>query len=122
MVEVFGEERGSLQFRKVAPWYAKRFGPVKPFNSAVVRISSRDRIRARSCPTTSNGANNSPMILESFSWERYPVAPNGCFFHGGRRRLPDKTKKSNRCSQGPGGSLVTHLVRSIPIHLLSGEL
>jgi tRNA-dihydrouridine synthase B len=24
MVEVFGEERGSLQFRKVAPWYAKR--------------------------------------------------------------------------------------------------
>ena len=42
MVEVFGEERGSLQFRKVAPWYSKRFGPVKPFNSAVVRISSRD--------------------------------------------------------------------------------
>jgi nifR3 family TIM-barrel protein len=42
MVEVFGEERGSVQFRKVAPWYAKRFGPVKPFNSAVVRISSRE--------------------------------------------------------------------------------
>jgi len=41
MVEVFGEERGSLQFRKVAPWYAKRFGPVKPFNLAMVRISSR---------------------------------------------------------------------------------
>ena len=41
MVEVFGEERGSLQFRKVAPWYAKRFGPVKPFTNAVVRISSR---------------------------------------------------------------------------------
>ena len=42
MVEVFGEERGSLQFRKVAPWYSKRFGPVKPFNNAVVRISSRE--------------------------------------------------------------------------------
>lgn len=41
MVEVFGEDRGSLQFRKIAPWYAKRFGPVKPFNNAVVRISSR---------------------------------------------------------------------------------
>ena len=41
MVEIFGEERGSLQFRKVAPWYAKRFGPVKPFNLAMVRISSR---------------------------------------------------------------------------------
>lgn len=41
MVDVFGEERGSLQFRKVAPWYSKRFGPVKPFNTAVVKISSR---------------------------------------------------------------------------------
>ena len=41
MVEVFGEDRGSLHFRKVAPWYAKRFGPVKPFNNAIVRISSR---------------------------------------------------------------------------------
>jgi nifR3 family TIM-barrel protein len=41
MVEVFGEDRGSVTFRKVAPWYAKRFGPVKPFNQAIVRISSR---------------------------------------------------------------------------------
>ena len=41
MVEVFGEDRGSLQFRKVAPWYSKRFGR-STFNSAVVRISSRD--------------------------------------------------------------------------------
>ena len=42
MIEVFGEDRGSVQFRKVAPWYAKRFGPVKPFNNAIVRISSRE--------------------------------------------------------------------------------
>jgi nifR3 family TIM-barrel protein len=42
MVEVFGEERGSIMFRKVAPWYAKRFGPAKPFNKAVVQISSRE--------------------------------------------------------------------------------
>ncbi|MDA1046918.1 MAG: tRNA dihydrouridine synthase DusB [Verrucomicrobia bacterium] len=41
MVEVFGENRGSVTFRKVAPWYAKRFGPVKLFNQAMVRISSR---------------------------------------------------------------------------------
>jgi hypothetical protein len=27
-------------FRKVAPWYAKRFGPAKPFNKAIVQISS----------------------------------------------------------------------------------
>ncbi len=42
MVEVFGEDRGSIMFRKVAPWYAKRFGPTKPFNKAVVQIKSRE--------------------------------------------------------------------------------
>ncbi len=42
MFEVFGENRGSVMFRKVAPWYAKRFGPAKPFNKAVVQISTRE--------------------------------------------------------------------------------
>ncbi len=42
MIEVFGENRGSVMFRKVAPWYAKRFGPAKPFNKAVVQIKSRE--------------------------------------------------------------------------------
>ena len=42
MLEVFGEKRGCLMFRKVAPWYAKRFGPVKPFNKRVVLISTRN--------------------------------------------------------------------------------
>ena len=42
MVEVFGEDRGSIMFRKVAPWYAKRFGPAKPFNKSVVQIKSRE--------------------------------------------------------------------------------
>ena len=46
MIEVFGEERGCVMFRKVAPWYAKRFGPAKPFNKAVVRISTRDEFNA----------------------------------------------------------------------------
>jgi tRNA-dihydrouridine synthase B len=41
MVEIFGEEPGCIMFRKVAPWYAKRFGPVSEFNKHVVRISSR---------------------------------------------------------------------------------
>ena len=40
MIAVFGENRGSIMFRKVAPWYAKRFGPAKPFNKAIVQISS----------------------------------------------------------------------------------
>src|SRR5256714_7793944 len=41
MVETFGEEHGCRMFRKVAPWYAKRFGPVSEFNKGVVRISSK---------------------------------------------------------------------------------
>jgi len=41
MVEVFGEEHGCRMFRKVAPWYAKRFGPANEFNKKVVRISSK---------------------------------------------------------------------------------
>jgi tRNA-dihydrouridine synthase B len=41
MVEVFGEEHGCRLFRKVAPWYAKRFGPANEFNKRVVLISSR---------------------------------------------------------------------------------
>ena len=41
MVEVFGEELGCRMFRKVAPWYAKRFGPAAEFNKRVVRIATR---------------------------------------------------------------------------------
>lgn len=41
MIEVFGEARGCRMFRKVAPWYAKRFGPANEFNKRVVLISSR---------------------------------------------------------------------------------
>ena len=40
MVEVFGEEHGCRMFRKVAPWYAKRFGPASEFNKRAVLISS----------------------------------------------------------------------------------
>jgi tRNA-dihydrouridine synthase B len=40
-IEFFGEERGCVLFRKVIPWYAKRFGPSSEFKKAAVRISSR---------------------------------------------------------------------------------
>jgi tRNA-dihydrouridine synthase B len=40
MVEVFGEVLGCRMFRKVAPWYSKRFGPANEFNKNVVRIST----------------------------------------------------------------------------------
>jgi tRNA-dihydrouridine synthase B len=41
MVEIFGEELGCRMFRKVAPWYAKRFGPCHEFNKQVVQVSTR---------------------------------------------------------------------------------
>ncbi len=41
MVEVFGEQLGCRMFRKVAPWYSKRFGPAAEFNRHAVQISTR---------------------------------------------------------------------------------
>jgi len=41
MIGVFGEQRGCRMFRKIAPWYAKRFGPCREFNKRVVQVSTR---------------------------------------------------------------------------------
>ncbi|MBI4326342.1 MAG: tRNA dihydrouridine synthase DusB [Chloroflexi bacterium] len=41
MIEVFGEPHGCRMFRKVAPWYSKRFGPANVFNKQVVTLASR---------------------------------------------------------------------------------
>lgn len=41
MIQVFGEEHGCRMFRKVGPWYAKRFGPANEFNKRVVLIANR---------------------------------------------------------------------------------
>lgn len=41
MVEVFGERLGCMMFRKIAPWYAKRFGPAVEFKKKVVMIATR---------------------------------------------------------------------------------
>ena len=40
MVEVFGEVHACRMFRKVAPWYSKRFGPSSEFNKKVVLLTS----------------------------------------------------------------------------------
>ena len=37
-IEFYGEEHGARLFRKVAPWYAKRFGPAKPFKRSIITI------------------------------------------------------------------------------------
>ena len=41
MIEVFGEELGCRMFRKVAPQYARRFGPASEFNKPIVLVASR---------------------------------------------------------------------------------
>jgi len=41
MIEVFGEEHGCRMFRKVGPWYSKRFGPANDFNKKIVTLTSR---------------------------------------------------------------------------------
>jgi len=41
MLAVFGEELACRMFRKVAPWYARRFGPANEFNKHVVLVSTR---------------------------------------------------------------------------------
>jgi nifR3 family TIM-barrel protein len=41
MIEIFGEELGCRMFRKVAPMYSRRFGPVSEFNKRAVLVSTR---------------------------------------------------------------------------------
>lgn len=41
MIHVFGESLGCRMFRKVAPWYSKRFGPANLFNKRVVLLSTK---------------------------------------------------------------------------------
>lgn len=41
MIEVFGETHGCRMFRKIGPWYARRFGPSNFFNQRVVRLQTR---------------------------------------------------------------------------------
>jgi tRNA-dihydrouridine synthase B len=39
--DFYGEEQGARLFRKVAPWYAKRFGPAKVFKRRIIAITGR---------------------------------------------------------------------------------
>jgi nifR3 family TIM-barrel protein len=45
MVEVFGEEHGCRMFRKIGPWYARRFGPAREFNRRIVTLSSKSEFQ-----------------------------------------------------------------------------
>ena len=63
MIEIFGEAHGCRMFRKVAPWYAKRFGPANEFNKSVVQISSR--------------AEFQHVLSRYLQWRRQFLQPNG---------------------------------------------
>ena len=39
--EFYGEAHGARLFRKVGPWYARRFGPAKPFKQRLLALESR---------------------------------------------------------------------------------
>ncbi|MDZ4816130.1 MAG: tRNA dihydrouridine synthase DusB [Verrucomicrobiota bacterium] len=41
MIEVYGEELGVRMFRKVGPWYSRKFGPSNFFNKRVVLLNTR---------------------------------------------------------------------------------
>ncbi len=81
MLEVFGEEHGCCMFRKVGPWYAKRFGPASEFNKRVVQICSKaefhdaleDYLRWRQQFLDENGALKPrfqpPPLVASFMQE-----------------------------------------------------
>jgi len=63
MVEVFGETHGCRMFRKVGPWYSKRFGPANEFNKRIVQLSSKGDFYG---------------ILESYlSWRKQFLDENG---------------------------------------------
>ena len=63
MIEVFGEEISCRMFRKVAPWYAKRFGPCHEFNKAVVHVATKAQF---------------DVVLENYlRWRQQFLDPNG---------------------------------------------
>ncbi|MBM3901641.1 MAG: tRNA dihydrouridine synthase DusB [Verrucomicrobia bacterium] len=99
MIEVFGEEHGCVMFRKVAPWYSRRFGPVAEFNKRVVRLVSREefqgivadylRWRAQFCDGTGD-------LLP-----RYRPAPLALGYASTDEAPPSTTRSAIPVPQGP---------------------
>src|SRR5688500_8075307 len=89
MIEVFGETHGCRLFRKVAPWYSKRFGPANEFNKRVVQLTSKaefdeilsDYIRWREQFLDESGelrpnSRPAPLVSSFMEREKIPV-PGG---------------------------------------------
>jgi tRNA-dihydrouridine synthase B len=79
--DFYGEERGARLFRKVAPWYAKRFGPAKPFKQRILTILSRadfEAVLAEYCAWRAPFCDPSGELIE-----KYRPAPMSPSFIGG---------------------------------------
>ncbi len=63
MVEVFGETHGCRMFRKVAPWYSRRFGPAVYFNKRIVTLATRAEFDA--------------ILKDYLAWRRHFLGPDG---------------------------------------------
>ena len=105
MLEVFGEQRGCLMFRKVAPWYAKRFGPVKPFNKRVVQISTRDDFESTLADYL--GWREQFVDADGELIERYRQGPMVPTFMQEDDEPAAAKRRGDPRPQGPGRGLVT---------------
>lgn len=97
--EFYGEARGPRLFRKVAPWYAKRFGPAKPFKQRILTIESRADFEA--------------AVAEYLSWRsafcdasgellpKYRPAPMSPAFDGGGAQGGPSDRGSIPVPRGP---------------------
>jgi nifR3 family TIM-barrel protein len=76
MIEVFGEALGCTMFRKVGPWYAKRFGPASFFNKAIVRLTTRaefEELLARYVAWRAQFLDESGELLPKFAPRAQPL-------------------------------------------------
>jgi tRNA-dihydrouridine synthase B len=106
MIEVFGESLGCTMFRKVGPWYAKRFGPASLFNKGVVRVSTR--------------ADYDALLAQYIAWRAQFLDENGQL----QRKYSPAPHALNFRDEEPGESDVPAVARreAIPVPAGPNEL
>ena len=111
MIETFGEVMGCVMFRKVGPWYAKRFGPASFFNKGIVRIAKHERLQkaghriprleaaSSSMRTASSfSATPRPNYRSILSTRKNPLPYDANPYPGPRRTERDVVTQLRRCN------------------------
>jgi len=91
MVEVFGQEVGCRMFRKVGPWYARRFGPAKPFNRRVATfgsIAEFDELVEGYCRWREQFLDDQGVLKAPFQPPKLEAVGSGDSGDGERRNIP----------------------------------